>query len=202
LAPDLAEEEATAKGLGALEKVSGAVAGEAKALVEGPKGFAGPKGSEGVKGPDGLKGPKDPKGASSGKAPKLSKKNRRILHKFGLGPSALDGLKSHRKLLNYRMLFSEPPIHVQADEEVAKNIRLLFMAYADHRMPSQYDKFVAFLKNNMCGGISDSQLDRLLGILKDNGFVNLDKTGKVLMNIGNDPSCLPMKAKRKGKVKD
>jgi hypothetical protein len=118
------------------------------------------------------------------KKARLSRKNRRILNKYGLVANIYGERVSTKKLLSYRMLFTDPPIESMTDEEAAKNIRLLFLAFADHKFPEKYDKFVVFLRNNMCRGISEEQLERLLKILKGNSYITVKKDESVSVNIG------------------
>jgi hypothetical protein len=141
-------------------------------------------------------------GASSGKAaakrpkkskaqkPRLSRKSRRILNRYGLVSSVLADKKTTKKILSYRMLFSEPPIQEMTDDAIADNARLLFMAYSDHKFPECYEKFVTFLKKNMCSGIPDEQLERLIRISKAKNFITVQKDGivKVNVEVGMNPS--------------
>ncbi|MDR2340452.1 MAG: hypothetical protein LBF40_10045 [Deltaproteobacteria bacterium] len=146
---------------------------------------------------DHLPGPMQVIGSVQRRKGRLSKRNRRILRKYGLGSGVLSTNQSNKKLLNYRMLFTEPPIEDMPDEGIAENIRLLLLAYADHKFPKEYVKFVSFLKNNMCFGITDAQLDRLLVIMKDRKHVTLGKDGTVAVNVGITPAMLPEKPKTK-----
>ncbi|MDR2200426.1 MAG: hypothetical protein LBR53_13450 [Deltaproteobacteria bacterium] len=118
-----------------------------------------------------------------GKKEKLSRKNRRLIERYGLIPNVLYETHSSKKLLNYRMLFSDPPIERMDDGLVAKNIRLLLLAYSDRKFPPRYDKFFLFLKNSMCFGISDFQLKRLIGIMAKEKFISLADNGAVQVNV-------------------
>jgi hypothetical protein len=74
-----------------------------------------------------------------------------------------------------------------SDEEVARNIRYLFLAFSDHKFPKHRDKFSIFLKNNMCSGISDKEFVRLERIIKENKFVTFHKDGTVKVNLACTP---------------
>jgi hypothetical protein len=112
---------------------------------------------------------------SSGQGAPLSRKARRDLKKYGVTAQGAGRSYSSRKLLSFRMLFAEMPIEEASDSEVAANMRLLFLAHSDHNMPKNPDKFVAYLRNSLCSGISGDQLERVMDILARYGYVNVSK---------------------------
>jgi hypothetical protein len=110
------------------------------------------------------------KSAAKKSAP-LSRKAKRDLRKYGVTSAGGAKPYSSRKLLNFRMLFAETPIEEAGDVEIADNMRLLFLAHADHNMPDTLEKFVAYLRNSLCSGISGEQLERVMDILVRYGIV-------------------------------
>jgi hypothetical protein len=74
-------------------------------------------------------------------------------------------------MLSYRMLFAYTPIEEMSDKDALENIRLLFLAHADHNVPKTMDKFLTYMKHNFCSGISDAQLDRMIKLLIDNNYI-------------------------------
>ncbi|MDR3153263.1 MAG: hypothetical protein LBW85_03090 [Deltaproteobacteria bacterium] len=111
--------------------------------------------------------------AASGQGPPLSRKAKRDLKKYGMTSQGAGKSYSSKKLLSFRMLFAETPVEEATDAEVASNMRLLFLAHADHNMPRNLEKFVAYLRNSLCFGISAEQLERVLNILLESGFVTV-----------------------------
>ncbi|MDR1036987.1 MAG: hypothetical protein LBT40_10565, partial [Deltaproteobacteria bacterium] len=116
--------------------------------------------------------------SASKKPAPLSRKAKRDLRKYGVTSQGAGKPYSSRKLLNFRMLFAETPIEEAGDCEVAANMRLLFLAHADHNMPDTLEKFVAYLRNSLCSGISGEQLERVMDILVRHGYVTVSK-GKI-----------------------
>jgi hypothetical protein len=111
--------------------------------------------------------------AAAKKPAPLSRKAKRDLRKFGVTALGAGKPYSSKKLLNFRMLFAETPIEEAGDGEVAENMRLLFLAHADHNMPQTLEKFVAYLRNSLCSGISAEQLERVMAILARHGYVTV-----------------------------
>ncbi|MDR2459915.1 MAG: hypothetical protein LBE38_03900 [Deltaproteobacteria bacterium] len=113
---------------------------------------------------------------------KISKKAHRYLKKYGIMPPSKYDPPGTKKLLSFKLLFNYSPIEEMSDEDVMANIRLLFLAHADHRMPKTLDKFIKYMKNNMCFGISDEQLDRVMKLLFEYNYLVLVKD-RVTVNI-------------------
>lgn len=120
--------------------------------------------------------------AASRKQGPLSRKAKRELKKYGFVASGTAKSYSSRKLLSFRMLFAETQVEDSTDSEVAANMRLLFLAHADHNMPTAPDKFVAYLRNSLCSGISGAQLERLMDILVRYGYVSVSED-KVIVTV-------------------
>jgi hypothetical protein len=124
-----------------------------------------------------IKGKKEPKKI------RVSKMSMRLVNRYGISSKVFSEALPTKKLLNYRMLFTDPPIENMSDEEVSKNIRLLFLAYGDHTFPHKLDKFVQFLRKNMCSGISDEQLERLMRIITDKEYITILPRDKIKVNL-------------------
>jgi phosphoketolase len=101
----------------------------------------------------------------------LSRKARRDLRKYGVTAQLAGKNYSSRKLLSFRMLFAQTPVEESSDAEVVANMRILFLAHADHNMPRTLEKFTAYLRNSLCSGISEEQLERVMEILFRHGYV-------------------------------
>ncbi|MDR2350937.1 MAG: hypothetical protein LBF41_10030 [Deltaproteobacteria bacterium] len=114
---------------------------------------------------------------------RLNKKTMRFLKKYGIPPSSAEDNRTTKKALSYRLLFSHRPLGEMDDGEALSNIRLLFLAHADHNVPKTMDKFLTYMKNNMCRGISDAELDRVMRLLIDNDYLVV-RNNKLSVNVG------------------
>jgi hypothetical protein len=79
-------------------------------------------------------------------------------------------------------MFADSPIEDMIDVKVLANIRRLFLAHGDHNVPKTREKFITYMKNNMCFGISDERLDRVIKLLEDNNYLVL-VNDKLFMNL-------------------
>jgi hypothetical protein len=114
--------------------------------------------------------------------PKINKKTQRYMKKYGISVESANDNQSTKKILSYKLMFAYSPIEEMTDKEALANIRLLFLAHSDHNVPKTMDKFVTYMKNNMCFGISDEQLDRVIKLLVDNNYLVL-VNDKLSMNL-------------------
>jgi hypothetical protein len=79
-------------------------------------------------------------------------------------------------------MFAYSPIEDMTDAKALANIRIIFLAHSDHNVPKKRDKLVTDMKNNMCLGIFDQQLDRVIKLLVDANYLVL-VNDKLFMNL-------------------
>jgi hypothetical protein len=113
---------------------------------------------------------------------RINKKAQRYLKKYGIAPPSPYEGTSTKKVLNYKLLFNYSPIEEMSDEDAMANMRLLFLAHSDHKLPKTMEKFIKYMKNNMCFGITDEQLDRVMGLLIEYKYL-IVLNDKVTLNI-------------------
>jgi hypothetical protein len=113
---------------------------------------------------------------------KMNKKAQRYLKKYGITPTFCGDSMSTKKALSFKMLFCYSPLEEMSDPDALANIRLLFLAHADHNVPKTLNKFMSYMKNNMCFGISDDQLERVVNLLISNNYLIVNND-RVTLNI-------------------